>query len=99
MNPRQIFETDAQYVRTLNLLEWQEKDFSTTVKSFSAPPGMEDTVGTVDTVYSIDQEGFSIVRIPFELSEIELKQLAKGGSIWLEILGGVPPFNLRIQTK
>jgi hypothetical protein len=38
-----------------------------------------------------------IVRVPWKLNEIELMQLARGGTIWLSCWGGLPPHALEVQ--
>lgn len=38
-----------------------------------------------------------IVRIPWQLDEIELAHLARGGTLWLSTWGGLPPHQLEVQ--
>lgn len=43
--------------------------------------------------------GTTCVRVPWTLSEIELMDLAKGGTLWLSCWGGLPPHMLEVQAK
>ena len=38
-----------------------------------------------------------VVRVAWELDEIELAELARGGTLWLSIWGGLPPHMLEVQ--
>lgn len=38
-----------------------------------------------------------IVRVPFELDEIELAHLARGGTLWLSTWGGLPIHMMEVQ--
>lgn len=41
----------------------------------------------------------NVVRVPWQLDEIELVDLAKGGTLWLSTWGGLPPHALFVQPK
>lgn len=58
-----------------------------------APLELDDCApcGVVATITSDDH---LIVRVPLKLDEIELAQLARGGTIWLSTYGGLPPFSM-----
>ncbi len=38
-----------------------------------------------------------VVRVAWQLDEIELMHLAKGGTLWLSTWGGLPPHQLEVQ--
>lgn len=42
--------------------------------------------------------GDTVVRIAWTLDEIELANLAKGGTLWLSTWGGLPPHMLEVQA-
>jgi hypothetical protein len=41
--------------------------------------------------------GATVVRVPYQLDEIELAALARGGTLWLSTWGGLPPHMLEVQ--
>ena len=41
--------------------------------------------------------GGAVVRVPWTLNEIELAQLANGGTLWLSTWGGLPPHYLEVK--
>lgn len=42
--------------------------------------------------------GGVVVRVPWQLDEIELAHLARGGTLWLSTFGGLPPHSLEVQA-
>jgi hypothetical protein len=59
--------------------------------------GDGDSVGDVRALITTDHDGTQAVRVPWKLNEIELAQLARGGTIWLSVWGGLPPHMLEVQ--
>lgn len=43
--------------------------------------------------------GGLVVRVPVALDEIELARLAKGGTLWLSMWGGLAPWMLDVQAR
>lgn len=41
--------------------------------------------------------GPTVVRVAWQLDEVELMHLAKGGTLWLSTWGGLPPHQLEVQ--
>jgi hypothetical protein len=44
-----------------------------------------------------DVGGGRVVRVPWQLSEIDLMHLARGGTLWLSTWGGLPPHQLEVS--
>lgn len=60
-----------------------------------APPGMDDCSDCTAVATSVD--GNVVIRVAWKPNEIELAQLAQGGTIWLSTWGGLPPHMLEVQ--
>lgn len=86
MMPRDITPTDLAYYRELN----------PTVVVYAAD---NETVYPVRAIVTKDHDdGFNIaVRVPWTLDEIELANLAQGGTLWLTCFTGLPPHSLHVQ--
>lgn len=89
MNPRAITDADLGY--------WSELD--PRVVTFAADD--PDTQPCPAVVTAVPDPhgvlGRAVVRVPWELSEIELAQLAQGGTLWLSTWGGLPAHMLEVQ--
>lgn len=59
--------------------------------------GDGDSVADVRALVTTDRHGARVVRVPWKLNEIELAQLAQGGTIWLSVWGGLSPHMLEVQ--
>jgi hypothetical protein len=44
-------------------------------------------------------DGAQVVRVAWQLDEIELAHLARGGTLWLSVWGGLPPHMLEVQPS
>jgi len=90
MNPRQITEADLAYWSGQNpqVLVFAADDPDTTPCP-AILTEVEDPHGVV---------GSHVVRVAWELSEIELMHLVKGGTLWLSTWGGLPPHMLEVQA-
>ena len=64
---------------------------------FGAPEGMADCDPCPALVTTDTTGRASVVRVAWELDEIELAQLARGGTLWLSVWGGLPPHMLEVQ--
>lgn len=61
-------------------------------KTFTAPPGMEETVLPLPVWQGPDQDGNPQIISCWELSKEEIIQVANTGKVWLAIMGtGMPP--------
>lgn len=76
------------------------------VQPFLAPEGLEDHVGTAQTVITKNLDiaeamamgSDVIIRVPWYLESEELSQLAAGGVVWLSMWGGLLlPHQLEVQ--
>lgn len=89
MKPRPIKDTDHQY--------WA--DYGPVATVIGGPPGEPDCIpcpALLTTEIREGREGL-IVRVPFELDEIEVMHLAKGGTLWLSTWGGLPIHMVEVQ--
>lgn len=85
MMPRALVPSDLEY--------WA--DYSPIPATYAADdpdtvpcPAVHTTDFTRDAV---------VVRVPWQLDEIELMHLAQGGTLWLSTWGGLPPHQLEVQ--
>jgi len=90
MNPRPIVDTDLRY--------WA--DLHPRVVTYAADdPDTSPCPAIITTVPDpFGKVGPTVVRVPWELSEIELMHLAKGGTLWLSTWGGLPPHMLEVSA-
>jgi len=66
--------------------------------SFTGPGEIEADIEPCPAVVSPDRDGFGeMVHVPWVLDEIELAQLAKGGTLWLTCWGHLPIHSLQVQ--
>lgn len=88
MQPRPTTEADLAYWSALNPRP----------ATFGPPLGSEDVAPCPAIVTTDDMaSGHDVVRVPWQLDEIELVHLAKGGTLWLSMWGGLPPHMLEVQ--
>lgn len=77
------------------------RDYDCKVATFTAPEeqavGIEPAVGIVTAPQDASDLGMPCVRVAWKPNEIEVAQLAKGGTIWLSTWGGLPPHMLEVQ--
>lgn len=59
------------------------------------PPNCEPCPALVTD--SSDRDGSKVVRVAWKLDEVELANLARGGTIWLSTWGGLPAHMLEVQ--
>jgi hypothetical protein len=86
MIPRDLTQTDLDYYRDLNPRP----------VIYEADNEHVDPVQAIVT--EVDDAGFARqVRVPWVLDEIDLVNLAKGGTLWLTCLGELPAHYLHVQ--
>lgn len=89
MNPRKIRQADLDYYSGQDP---RPVTYAADDPSFNPCPALAtiepDPYGAVGTL---------VTRVPWELTEIELMHLAKGGTLWLSTWGGLPPHMLHVQ--
>lgn len=80
---------------------WRSVDPDARVVIFTAPEDPPDCVPCPGVVTRMVEEGreFHVVRVAWKPNEIELAQLALGGTIWLSTWGGLPPHMLEVQPS
>jgi hypothetical protein len=61
---------------------------------FTAPAGMEDSVGTAESL--VDHDAHE-VHVPWQPDELDVARLARGGTVWLTIIGQLPPHRLEVR--
>lgn len=89
MRPRPTTDADLAY--------WV--DYNPEPAVIGGPPSEPDCVPCPALVTRDPQRGGQvIVRVPFELDEIELMHLAKGGTLWLSTWGGLPIHMMEVQA-
>lgn len=74
-------------------------DYEPRVVIFTAPDDPPDCVPCPGVVTTMREDGreFTVVRVAWKPNEIEVAQLAQGGTIWLSTWGGLPPHFLEVQ--
>lgn len=90
MKPRPINDADMAY--------WA--DYSPVPQVIGGPPSEPDCIPCPALITRELREGrddLLIVRVPFELDEIELTHLARGGTLWLSTWGGLPIHMMEVQ--
>lgn len=90
MQPRPITDNDLGY--------WVDYDPKSTV--IGGPPSEPDCIPCPAVVTRDVRDGREdqlIIRVPFQLDEIELMHLAQGGTLWLSTWGGLPIHMMEVQ--
>lgn len=65
-------------------------------RTFKCPPGMENC-RDVEVIHCAAPD---LIRIPWQPNEIELADLATGGTVWLTIWGGgMSPVDIQVTGK
>lgn len=90
MIPRPTTTDDMDYWASLNPLP------VTYVAGRSDTTPCPAIITTTDDPHGVD--GRTVVRVPWQLSEIELTHLAHGGTLWLSTWGGLPAHSLDVQA-
>ena len=62
------------------------------VRTLGAPPGMEREVAPAEVM-----TGGIETHVPWQPDEIDVARLAHGGTIWLTVLGGLPPHRIEVH--
>lgn len=68
--------------------------------TFGAPEGMDDSVAPCPALITESSDASfpgHVVRVAWTLDEIELAQLARGGTLWLSTFGALVPHFLEVQ--
>lgn len=84
--PRAIVPSDLAY--------WREHN-PRAVTFTSSEPDVEPCPGVLTDDPMRDDN--VIVRIPWQLNEIELMHLAQGGTLWLSTWNGLPAHQIEVQ--
>lgn len=88
MTPRQTTDADLAY--------WADQSPRAVV--FAADdPTFEPCPAIITDDQTTEVGGGVVVRVAWELDEVELAHLAKGGTLWLSTWGGLPPHMLEVQ--
>lgn len=90
MKPRPTTDADLAY--------WADQDPIPTV--IGGPPSEPDCIpcpAIITTSDALASGPNQAVRVPYELDEIELAHLARGGTLWLTTWGGLPIHMLEVQ--
>jgi hypothetical protein len=88
MRPRPITEADMAYWSNLNPRQ----------TLVSGPGEIEADIEPCPAVITDGDEFGTVVRVPWQLDEIELAHLAKGGTLWLSTWGGLPIHMIEVQA-
>lgn len=86
MKPRPTTDADRAY--------WV--DYNPVGTVIGGPPDEPDCL-PCPALITTDEKGRTIVRVPFELDEIEVMHLARGGTLWLSTWGGLPIHMIEVQ--
>ena len=77
-------------------------DYDSQVRTFTAPEeiavGIEPAIGIVTQPREPADLNMACVRVAWKPDEIDLANLARGGTIWLSCWGGLPPHFLEVQA-
>lgn len=87
MKPRPITVADLGYWAHLNPRH----------ALISGPGEIEAHIEPCPAVITDGDEFGTVVRVPWQLDEIELTHLAKGGTLWLSTWGGLPIHMMEVQ--
>lgn len=88
MRPRETTDADLAY--------WVDYEPKPVV--IGGPPSEPDCIPCPALItHDPTRGGQVIVRVPFELDEIELMHLARGGTLWLSTWGGLPIHMMEVQ--
>lgn len=88
MKPRPTTDTDLAY--------WV--DYTPEPAVIGGPPSEPDCIPCPALITrDPNRDGQVIVRVPYELDEIELMHLARGGTLWLSTWGGLPIHMVEVQ--
>lgn len=85
MNPRPITDADIGY--------WGERAIGRAV--YTAPGEVEEGIQPCPALNLTEQE----IAVPWQLDEIELAHLARGGTLWLVCRGLLPVHGLHVQER
>lgn len=89
MNPRPTTDADLAY-----WFDRGDRDSSAVV--IGGPPNEPDCI-PCPALVALENDTRQVVRVPYELDEIELAHLARGGTLWLTTWGGLPIHMLEVQ--
>lgn len=90
MRPRPITQADVDQFTGQN----------PRVRMFTTPAELDAGIEPCAGVVTDDVDSFGpIVHVPWTLDEIELTELAKGGTLWLSTWGGLPVHALTVQSR
>lgn len=87
MRPRPVTDADLRYWRELNPRP----------ATFSGPGEVDAAIEPCPGVVTDGDEFGPVVRVAWELDEIELAHLARGGTLWLSTWGGLPIHMMEVQ--
>lgn len=87
MRPRPNTEADLAY--------WADMDPRPAL--ISGPGEVEMNIEACPALITTTEEG-PVVRVAWQLDEIELAHLAKGGTLWLSTWGGLPIHMMEVQA-
>lgn len=62
------------------------------VVMMGAPAGMEDEVAPCEVLRESDA-----IHVPWTPNEVDVAALAHGGTIWLTVLGSLPPHTIQVS--
>ena len=62
--------------------------------TFGARSGMEHEVAPAEAIVFGDE-----IHVPWQPSEIDVAALAHGGTVWLVVVGGLPPHRLEVRPR
>lgn len=88
MKPRPITDADMAY--------WGELNPRPAL--ISGPGEVEAHIEPCHAIITNGDEFGTVVRVPWQLDEIELTHLAKGGTLWLSTWGGLPIHMIEVQA-
>lgn len=60
--------------------------------TLGAPSGMEDEVAPAEVLSGGDE-----IHVPWQPDEVDLARLAHGGTVWLTVIGRLPPHRIEVQ--
>lgn len=88
MRPRAITDADLEYWSSLNPRP----------VTMTGPGEVDAGIEPCPALVTDGDQFGQVVRVPWELDEIELAALAKGGTLWLSTWGGLPVHMLEVQA-
>lgn len=76
---------------------WKDSYPNAAPITMRCPDGLENC-NDCGAVHHIGPDGIREIHVAWKPNEIELADLARGGTLWLSVVGNLPPHYLTVQA-